>query len=234
MLIIGHRGYPYRYPENTVASLLAALLYGADGVEFDVWKAGDGELVVVHDRSLRRVAGVDVDVKKASYSEIARYSLGLGQHVPRLCDVIDALPETALLMVEVKDPEATLDVYKCLRDRGRLEHSIILSFHDQVLRRLRELDNRLRLGFNVGGLEAAEQAFKLHTEIRLHVVNVPAESLKVIGADKVLNYLIQLRKLGIRAGMWGVNSREIAENLSDYLDVIITDNVEEIVRLRRE
>jgi glycerophosphoryl diester phosphodiesterase len=232
LLIVGHRGYPRRYPENTIASLLGAILYGADGVEFDVWAAGDGELVVVHDRSLRRVAGVDVDVKSASYREIARYSLGMGQHVPRLCDVVDALPERALLMVEVKDPDATRKTYQCLESRGRLEGAIILSFNEQVLRELRSIDSKVRLGLNVDSVEKAGRVPALHREIGLHIVNIPAEAVNLLGFERVAGYLKTLKGLGVRTGMWSLNSRELAERLAGLVDVAITDDVEVLAQLK--
>lgn len=51
-LILGHRGSPLELTENTVASFLRALKEGADGVELDVRKTGDGKLVVFHDETL--------------------------------------------------------------------------------------------------------------------------------------------------------------------------------------
>jgi len=65
-LVIGHRGYPAKYPENTIASFIAALYYGADGVELDVWLSGDGVPVVIHDEMTGRVSSVDLAVKKFS------------------------------------------------------------------------------------------------------------------------------------------------------------------------
>ena len=48
--IIAHRGSPGLARENTVAAFIAARHLGADGVEFDVRRTSDGELVVHHDR----------------------------------------------------------------------------------------------------------------------------------------------------------------------------------------
>lgn len=47
--MIAHRGASAAHPENTVPAFVAAHPLGADGVELDVRRAADGELVVHHD-----------------------------------------------------------------------------------------------------------------------------------------------------------------------------------------
>lgn len=51
--LIGHRGLPTLAPENTRASVEAALIHGISWVELDVTMAGDGTLVIMHDPDLR-------------------------------------------------------------------------------------------------------------------------------------------------------------------------------------
>jgi len=46
---IGHRGAPYHYPENTIASFKKALDLGANGLEFDICTTKDKKLVLFHD-----------------------------------------------------------------------------------------------------------------------------------------------------------------------------------------
>ena len=55
-LVIAHRGACWELPENTLAAFERAIEVGADFVEFDVHATSDGELVVCHDRPLRRRA----------------------------------------------------------------------------------------------------------------------------------------------------------------------------------
>ncbi len=47
--IIGHRGAPQYFPENTMASFQKALELGANGLEFDICLTKDKKLVVFHD-----------------------------------------------------------------------------------------------------------------------------------------------------------------------------------------
>ena len=49
IFIIGHRGAPYRFPENTMASFRQALDLGANGLELDLCLTKDRRLAVFHD-----------------------------------------------------------------------------------------------------------------------------------------------------------------------------------------
>lgn len=49
LFIVGHRGAPHFYPENTLSSFGKALDLGANGLEFDLCLTKDDKLVVFHD-----------------------------------------------------------------------------------------------------------------------------------------------------------------------------------------
>ena len=53
--IIGHRGMPSEYVENTLPGALGAYFAGADMIENDVWLSRDGELFINHDQTLKRL-----------------------------------------------------------------------------------------------------------------------------------------------------------------------------------
>lgn len=55
--LVAHRGYPRRYPENTLEGIAAAIQAGACFVEFDVQVTADGVPVLLHDESLMRTTG---------------------------------------------------------------------------------------------------------------------------------------------------------------------------------
>lgn len=60
-LLLGHRGVRGTLPENTLSAFRAALDAGLDGLETDVQRTRDGELVLVHDFTLpdgRRVVSL--------------------------------------------------------------------------------------------------------------------------------------------------------------------------------
>ena len=61
-------------PENSMAAFAAACEAGY-GIELDIQLSRDGEVVVVHDADLGRVAGDPRNIKDLSYSELTRIPL---------------------------------------------------------------------------------------------------------------------------------------------------------------
>lgn len=78
-ILVAHRGYSGRYPENTLLAYQAAYQHGARYVELDLQLTIDNVPVLHHDTSLVRMSGVDADIRdtknkqfkalRASYSE---------------------------------------------------------------------------------------------------------------------------------------------------------------------
>ena len=69
-ILIAHRGYAKRYPENTLVGIEAALKAGARCVEFDVQFTSDGVPVVLHDASLKRTTGVNKRIYKVESAQL--------------------------------------------------------------------------------------------------------------------------------------------------------------------
>jgi glycerophosphoryl diester phosphodiesterase len=90
-LVIGHRGFAARFPDNSLAGVSAALAAGADGVEVDVRPCADGSWVCHHDRTR---GGRSV----SAWTPGALCRAG----VPSLAEVVAAVPAERWLLVEVK------------------------------------------------------------------------------------------------------------------------------------
>lgn len=68
--LVAHRGYTLHYPENTLAALGAAIAAGARHLEVDVQLARDEVPVLFHDRTLKRLCGVDGAVHERTLAEL--------------------------------------------------------------------------------------------------------------------------------------------------------------------
>lgn len=136
-LVIGHRGFPARFPDNSLEGAQAALAVGADGIEVDVRLSAEGVWVCQHDRSR---AGRPVS--SLSLAELR------AQGVPSLAALVELLSAACTLFVEVK-PLAREPLHRTAEPllrllEPRLETTMVLSSSLTVLAVLGALLPRLR------------------------------------------------------------------------------------------
>lgn len=136
-LVFAHRGGARLRPENTTAAFDHGLALGADGLELDVHRSSDGEVVVIHDGTLERTTNGKGRVAEHTVSEIATLDAGWqfggahghpfrgrGLRVPLLREVLERYPSVPII-VELKgrDPNlarATVDVVERAGALGRV------------------------------------------------------------------------------------------------------------------
>lgn len=94
--VVGHRGWPTRFPDNTLAGFLTAATL-ADSVETDIRRSADGKLVLSHDPEIR-----DLVVADHVWSVLAEIDLGGGNRPALLDEAIAAIPGTSF-QFEVKN-----------------------------------------------------------------------------------------------------------------------------------
>ncbi|MEF3118336.1 glycerophosphodiester phosphodiesterase [Streptomyces chrestomyceticus] len=103
--VIGHRGAPYDHRENTLASLRAALVAGADAVEIDVRLTADRVPVLLHDPTLERLWGHDRRLSSLTYSQVAEVTAG-GVPTLRAALALTAEYPSARALIDLPDPAA--------------------------------------------------------------------------------------------------------------------------------
>jgi glycerophosphoryl diester phosphodiesterase len=132
--IIAHRTCPLHAPENSLAGVRIAIALGADGVEIDVRLTGDGVPVLMHDRSPMRTTGMPGPVSMYSLAELRRARLeDTGEPVPTLQEVLELLPDTLLLALEVKDTAATEPSLDLVRQAGAQERTLLWSYREAAV-----------------------------------------------------------------------------------------------------
>lgn len=72
--VVGHRGFPQKFPENSLIGILAAVKAGAPCVELDVQISQDGIPIVFHDETLDRVCETAGNVWDYSFAELKNIS----------------------------------------------------------------------------------------------------------------------------------------------------------------
>lgn len=161
--LIAHRGWPARYPENSLPGLSAALTAGARFLEFDVQLAGDGVPLVIHDDNLARTTGVDLSVlatPSAILRSVARDTAPVAT-LAEVCEWLAGQPATAF--VEIKRQSLARFGAAHLMERlgpalrPAREQCVIISFAAEALEFARaSLD--LPVGWVLGGLGKSARA----------------------------------------------------------------------------
>lgn len=160
-ILIAHRGYPARYPENSLEGISAALDAGACFVEFDVQLSSDGVPIVIHDENLQRTAGVGTNVLDTPLVELEQVCIGQparfgnafsSARISTLAQIIALLPKwpEAKAFVEIK--------------RAGLRRFGIQTVVPRILDVLRPaLDQCIVISFNSEAVAAARSGGAKHT-----------------------------------------------------------------------
>ncbi|MFT8394521.1 glycerophosphodiester phosphodiesterase [Propionibacterium sp.] len=109
-LIWAHRGASKVAPENTLPAFETAVALGADGVELDVQRTSDGELVVCHDEKIDRTSNGQGYIADHTLDELRAFDFsnhkdGFSQiPIPTLAQVLKLLKPTSLsINIELKN-----------------------------------------------------------------------------------------------------------------------------------
>lgn len=76
VVLLAHRGFSGRYPENTMLAFEKAAELPIDGLEMDIHATRDDVLVISHDESVARMTGAEGLIKSYSLAEIKQLDAG--------------------------------------------------------------------------------------------------------------------------------------------------------------
>lgn len=156
MTAIAHRGEPVDHRENTLPAFEAAAALGADMVELDLRRTGDGEIVVLHDQTLDRLWGVSRSVGDLDLATVQ----GVGDGDVRIPTFREVLAAVALpIMVDFTQREVVVGALEVVVEAGALVRSLFVTGNVEALRTLRERSPDARLGLT--WVEGAEPPLPL-------------------------------------------------------------------------
>ena len=156
--ITAHRGSSRTAPENTIPAIEAAVEEMADSVEIDVQMTADGVVVLGHDASLKRVAGVNRSIASMTFEELEKLDVGswfsseyAGTRIPSLSEVLELCSQKTSLDIEIKYvgknselPEKTAEM---VREYGMENQCVITSTNLSYLKRVKEALPEIRTGY---------------------------------------------------------------------------------------
>jgi glycerophosphoryl diester phosphodiesterase len=222
VIITAHRAGALLAPENTLAALEAAIEAGAHFAEIDVQRTRDGEVVVVHDADLMRVAGDPRRIAAVNFEDIAGLVQGRSEHPPeeRLVATLDQFLDRSRgrigLNIELKyygpDPALADSVVSKVRQRGMEDEVVIMALELDAVRQVARLAPDIPVGY-----VAAVAAGNLHRlPVDFLALSRPLASGPLLRAS---------RARGIEVHVWTLNAAPaIREAVERGVDGIITDD----------
>lgn len=113
--IVAHRGASEDAPENTLSAFKRAWELGVECAELDVHVTKDGEVVVMHDATTKRIGGRDRKIADQTLAELRELDVGgwksarfAGERIPTLAEVLATIPKGRTLFVEIKSGPETI------------------------------------------------------------------------------------------------------------------------------
>lgn len=227
-LIVAHRGYSAKYPENTIAAIKGGIDAGSDGIEFDVHRCASGQIVLMHDSTLDRTTDGEGKVAETTLADLQKLDAGAwkgerfaGERVPTLDEALKAFERTgvtAVIEIKAKEVEAKDLAGLIVSHKAK---ACVISFKQAKIKEIKKVDSSVRCGLLVGSVPEdynpgdwlLEQAGKLGCEVL-------SVNFKVLSPGIIK----RLRENNIEVWAWTVNDLAVMQALVDWgIDGITTD-----------
>jgi glycerophosphoryl diester phosphodiesterase len=217
-LVVAHRGAWGVAPQNSLEALEDAIAIGCDGLEIDVRRTADGQIVLIHDARVRLRT-----VNRLEHHQVqARMKAG---QAPLLDDVLQRAAGRILVDIELKEDGYVEAAMNVVRRRLTRDQYVVTSFSDRVLAQVKHHLPEARTGLLL--------APRPHRDLE--------ERVKAAGASFVAPHFSLSRtslfawaaQRGLAIWVWTVNDRRaLRAALQDArVAAVITDEPERALGL---
>lgn len=201
-------------------SFKKALELGVDAVELDVRRTKDNEIVVIHDARIDRTTDGKGLVNELTLKEIKQLVTEKDEKIPTLEEALDFLNKKVKILIELKETGLEERVLRLIQEKGLGMNVTIVSFLEEALRKVRELDDEMETGLiYVRHKNPIKTALELSANYLLplyrftHTANVQ-----------------KAHENGLKVIVWTINKQEeVAEYLKKGVDGIASDKPDILV-----
>jgi glycerophosphoryl diester phosphodiesterase len=217
MLKIGHRGAKAHEPENTIRGFKKAIELGVNAIELDVRKTKDGKLVVIHDAEVNKTTNGMGKVDKLTLEEIKELDTQKGEKIPTLKEALEFLGEKVKILIELKEPGYEEETYDLIKKKDLIDNVIIVSFKEEALNKIRELDPNIETGLIYARYKKPlEKAVELKVDYVLPLYHFTHTTDVKRAHEK-----------GLKVIVWTINKKEDVEKyVAKGVDGITSDSPE--------
>ncbi len=211
MINYAHRGASEYAPENTLSAFYLGLLQGANGIETDVQRTKDGQLVLFHDETVDRISNGNGAVSEFTLEELKSlriYGKNQGGFYDRIITLREFLDKFSgydiQFAIELKGAGVEQETLALAEEYGILERTTFTSFQFDYIRKMKSLSETARVGWLTS--ETDDEAIE-------KLLSIGGEELAP-EAECVTEALMQKwRSAGLGVRAWGVYHTELMERM---------------------
>ncbi|MHA3771258.1 glycerophosphodiester phosphodiesterase [Verrucomicrobiota bacterium sgz303538] len=222
--IIAHRGASYDAPENTVASFKLGWEQKADADELDIYLSKDGQIVVMHDGTTKRTAGVDKKIVEQDLAELRALDAGkwkgdqwAGEKIPTLAEALETMPAGKRFFIEIKCKSEILPELKRVLEASKksTEQLVIIGFDYATMLQAKQAFPKIPV-YWLASPTADKKTGKVPTVDELIE---KAKAAKVDGLNLNFNFPIdaaftaKVKSAGLGLYVWTVDDADVAAKL---------------------
>jgi len=243
--LYAHRGASLELPENTLEAFRLALELGADALETDAHLTRDGHVVLSHDPTGQRMAGIPRAIRDAPLREVQSWNVGARFtprgaaierverlqspfQIPTFDDALAAFPDT-VFNVDAKQtaPDMIAALIRCIRRAHAVDRVRIASFSTRNLIRARALGYEGETGLSAPELAQIMFAPRFALDwVRPagHAAQVPRRAYGISFATQAA--IDRMHRVGVRVDFWTIDDPVEAKRLFAMgADGVMTDDI---------
>lgn len=214
VLKIAHRGARAYEPENTLRSFNKAIEYGVDAIELDVRKTKDNEIVVIHSDDVNKTTNGNGKVNELTLEQIKKLVTEKDEPIPTLEEVLDSVGKKVKILIEIKEKGIEEKTISLIHKKKLLDKVIIISFHEEVLKKVREINDQVETGL----------VYVRHKNPIKTALDLKAQYLLSLYRFTYSKNIKKAHENGLKIIVWTINNKEEAiEYKNKGVDGIATD-----------
>ncbi len=222
--IVAHRTGGVLASENSLEGIDVSASLGCYAAETDIQRTADGHYIINHDKSFRRLTGVDKKPGEMTLDEIRELRItdttGNGQQlpVPTMEELLDRGKEDGIvLFLELKgesaDRKMADDIVAAVRERDMTDQVVLISLNYDALQYAEQTYPEFRTGLLIFG--AIGDVSKLDCDIVIMEEEMSTQTR-----------IDNIHDVGKEAMVWTVNkSLDLSRFLDMDVDGVITDEI---------
>ncbi|MFC1644987.1 glycerophosphodiester phosphodiesterase [Patescibacteria group bacterium] len=215
--IVGHKGAAGYAPGNTIASFQKAIDVGCDRAELDVRLTKDGQVIVFHDKEVSELTNGKGLVNEMTLSELKKLECQQHEKISTLQEVIDLCKNKIDLQIELKAEGTPRLVNEIIEKNGIEDQVVITSFRDNLLKEIKQLNPKLRVGL----LFYTDEVM---SEIRNLSNSIPLDFFAPYSEIITNEFVLKAHETGKTVYAYRVNDKSLGDKLiSMGVDAIGTD-----------